>query len=57
MATEDNTGRWNQSAFKDITYPIPSSMVAGKKTVRVKFQALPQSAAGPVYYVRLVKKE
>jgi DUF1680 family protein len=57
LVTEDNTGRWNQSAFKDVTYPIPASMVQGKKTVRVKFQALPQSAAGPVYYVRLVKKE
>jgi len=55
LVTEDNTGRWNQSMFKDIVYPIPDSMVKGKTHVRVKFQALPGSTAGAVYYVRLLR--
>ena len=57
LVTEDNTGRWNQSKFQDIEYPIPDSMVKGKDYVRVKFQALPGSTAGAVYYVRLVSEE
>lgn len=55
LVTEDNTGRWNQSKFQDIQHAIPDAMVKGKDQVRVKFQALPGSTAGAVYYIRLVK--
>ncbi len=55
LLTEDNTGRWNQSAFKDIEYTIPDAMLAGKENIRVKFQALPDNTAGAVYGIRLVK--
>lgn len=55
LVTEDNTGRWNQSMFKDLVYPIPDSMVQGKSHLRVKFQALPGSTAGAVYYIRLLR--
>ena len=55
LVTEDNTGRWNQSKFQDIQHAIPDAMVKGKDQVRVKFQALPESTAGAVYYIRLVK--
>ncbi|CAN5451816.1 glycoside hydrolase family 127 protein [soil metagenome] len=54
LVTEDNTGKWNQSAFKDITYKIPDAMVKGKSHVRVKFEAAEDAGAGPVYYIRLV---
>ncbi|MBN2009850.1 glycoside hydrolase family 127 protein [candidate division KSB1 bacterium] len=57
LVTEDNTGRWNQSVFKDIVYSIPDSMVKGKSHVRIKFQALPGNTAGAVYVVRLVRAE
>jgi hypothetical protein len=57
LVTEDNTGRWNQSMFKDIIYPVPDDFVRGKSSVRVKFQALPNTAAGAVYFVRLLKSE
>ncbi|HEX6847310.1 MAG TPA: DUF6805 domain-containing protein, partial [Chitinophagaceae bacterium] len=57
LVTEDNTGRWNQSAFQNIEYQIPESMVKGKKNVRIKFQALPGNTAGAVYYLRLVKQK
>jgi len=56
LLTEDNTGRWNQSLFKDVIYQIPDSMVKGKNNVRIKFQALPRNTAGAVYSVRLLRK-
>jgi uncharacterized protein len=55
LLTENNTGKWNQSKFLDITYSIPDSMVKNKKAIRVKFQALLGNSAGPVYYIRLVR--
>ncbi len=55
LITEDNTGKWNQSAFMDIKYSIPDSMIRGKEKVRIKFQALPGNTAGAVYYIRLIK--
>lgn len=57
LVSEDNTGRWNQSRFFDIEYPIPNEMVKGKNTVRVRFQALPGNTAGAVSYLRLVRKK
>ncbi|MEP7377423.1 MAG: beta-L-arabinofuranosidase domain-containing protein, partial [Chitinophagaceae bacterium] len=57
LVTEDNTGRWNQSSFKDIAYPIPESMLKGKSNIVVKFQSMDGTTAGAVYYIRLLKKE
>ncbi len=57
LVTEDNTGRWNQSLFKDEVYNIPDSFVKGKSSVRIKFQALPGNTAGAVYVVRLLRAE
>ena len=54
LVTEDNTGRWNQSQFKDITYPIPEAILKGRNNLRVKFQAMPGSAVSPVYNIRLL---
>jgi hypothetical protein len=56
LVTEDNTGRWNLSMFKDLVYPIPDAMVSGKIYIRVTFQSLPGSTAGAVYYIRLLRK-
>ena len=56
LVNEDNTGKWNLSMFKDVVYPIPDAMVTGKTHVRIKFQALPESTAGAVYYIRLIRK-
>jgi len=55
LLTEDNTGKWNQSQFHTVEYAIPNSMIAGKEYIRVKFQALPKSTAGAVYYIRLIQ--
>jgi hypothetical protein len=55
LITEDNTGKWNQSKFFDIKYAIPDKMVKDKSSVHVKFLALGNASAGPVYYIRLIK--
>ncbi|MGV8826979.1 MAG: beta-L-arabinofuranosidase domain-containing protein [Breznakibacter sp.] len=57
LATEDNTGRWNQSRFFEIEYGIPKSMVKNKERVRVQFRALPGNSAGAVYHLRLVRNQ
>jgi hypothetical protein len=56
LVSEDNTGKWNQSMFKNVTYSIPNSMVNGKTNVRVKFQSIEGNTAGAVYFIRLVRK-
>jgi hypothetical protein len=56
LVTEDNTGRWHQSQFQDITYRIPESMLKGKNNIRIKFHAFPGNTAGAVYAIRLVKR-
>jgi DUF1680 family protein len=55
LIAEDNTGRWNQSKFFDVSYTIPDSMIEGKDHVRVKFQSVKDNTAGGIYSVRLVK--
>jgi uncharacterized protein len=56
LISENNSGRWFQSKFQDIEYKIPNSMISGKDHIRVKFQALQHNTAGPVYYIRLIRK-
>ena len=55
LTTENISGKWRKQAFQDEEYTIPSSMLEGKKAVRIKFQALSDNVAGPVYYVRLLR--
>jgi hypothetical protein len=57
LVSENNTAKWNQPRFVDVEYVIPDTMIKGKDKVTVKFQALPQNAAGAVYYIRLLRKE
>ncbi len=57
LIAENNTGRWYQSQYQEVLYQIPESMLKGKDHIRVKFQAAPDSTAGAVYYVRLVRPE
>jgi uncharacterized protein len=57
LVSEDTTGRWFQSAFQEVIYKIPDSMVQGKNLVQVKFQAHKGSTAGGVYYIRLLQQD
>ena len=51
---EDNTGRWNRSAFFDISYDVPDKLVHGEKYFRVKFKSIPGNTAGGIYGLRVV---
>lgn len=55
LIAEDNSSKWNKNAFQYVEYPIPGALLQNKKTIRVKFSALPGSGTGAVYHVRLVR--
>lgn len=55
IATENIVGKWSTNAFKNVEYPIPNSLTAGKDTITVKFQAIDaNNIAGGLFYVRLL---
>jgi DUF1680 family protein len=56
LATENISGKWNISDFRNVEYPISDSMVEGKKKITVKFQAPLNNTAGGVFYIRLLHK-
>ncbi|HEX3865802.1 MAG TPA: glycoside hydrolase family 127 protein [Gemmatimonadaceae bacterium] len=43
------------TGFFDATYPIPTSLIAGKTKVTVRFQAAPNSRVAPVFGVRMIR--
>ena len=55
MDSVNNTHRWRTTQFKNVTYPIPASLIEGKKEVRVKFVAHKGRQVGQIYGVRIVK--
>jgi DUF1680 family protein len=55
--TVNISGVWNVLDFKNVEYKIPDSKIAGKDTIRVKFQAQSNGYAGGVFYIRLLKSE
>jgi DUF1680 family protein len=57
LVTENITGKWNVSEFRNVEYPIPNSMVEGKDNIRVKFQAPASGYAGGIFYLRLLRQE
>jgi DUF1680 family protein len=57
LITENIFGKWNVSDFKNIEYRIPNSKIAGKDTIRVKFQAPSNGYAGGVFYIRLLRQK
>lgn len=57
LANENLSGKWNRKAFVDECYDIPAEMLKGKSSIRIKFQSGPNTTAGGVYFVRLVRKQ
>lgn len=55
LVTENLTGKWNVSEFRNVEYKIPDSMVKGKESIRVKFQAPSNGYAGGAFYIRLLR--
>ncbi|MES2648787.1 MAG: beta-L-arabinofuranosidase domain-containing protein [Bacteroidota bacterium] len=56
LATESLGGKWKDQKFHNVSYSIPAEMLQGKEKIKVKFQALPKTATGGIYYIRLLKK-
>lgn len=57
LVTENTAGKWNGRKFQDVEYEVPDAMIKDKDHIRVKVQALPGNIAGPVYYIRLARKQ
>lgn len=56
IATENIVGKWSKNEFVNVEYAIPNSLVSGKDSVTVKFQAINSSNyAGGLFYVRLLQ--
>jgi len=55
LATENLVNKWKSNDFVNQEYALPSSMVAGKKTVVVTFQAT-SGTIGGLYGVRILRK-
>jgi DUF1680 family protein len=46
-----------KDSFNNVVYRLPESLVAGKKTVTVRFEALEGSETGTVYGIRVVRAQ
>lgn len=57
LLTENLVGKWNKKEFVEVEYPIPASMLKGKKNIRIRFQSKKgkDNRAGAVYHIRLMK--
>jgi DUF1680 family protein len=55
LATENTVGKWNKPEFVNVEYAIPDSMVAGKNSIVVRFQAEPENTAGGLFYIRVLR--
>jgi hypothetical protein len=53
---KDLTGKLTNRKFVNFEYQLPDSLIAGKKSVEVKFQAVSGSSVGQVSYVRILRK-
>ena len=56
LCQERLNGKWGRSEFFNVEYRVPPSMLKGKESVTVRIQSMPDSMAGGVFYIRLLKK-
>lgn len=56
LITENISDKWKDQQFHDVEYVIPNSLINQKTQINIKIQSLPQSIAGGIYYIRLIKK-
>jgi len=55
LCRERLEGKWRRDEFIDVKYRIPAAMLQGKDSVTVRIQSLPDSIAGGIFYMRLLK--
>jgi len=56
LVTENLAGKGNKTGFINIEYPLLDSMITGKDSVEVKFQATAGNSAGGVFNARVLRK-
>ena len=56
LVTEDIAGKWKKDEFVNVKYPIPDSMVKGKKEFRLTFKA-ESGMVGGIFGVRLLRNK
>lgn len=57
LITENIVDKWKDQQFHDVEYVIPNTLINQKNHINIKIQSFPQSIAGAVYYIRLIKKD
>ena len=57
LVTENLVDKWKRKELVNVEYPIPATMINGKKSVTVTFRSTPGNITGGVFYIRLLKKE
>lgn len=57
LVTENLVDKWKRKELVNVEYPIPATMINGKKSVTVTFRSKPGNITGGVFYIRLLKKE
>jgi hypothetical protein len=56
LCREKIDGKWRRNEFINVEYRIPASRLRGKESITVRFQSLPDSTAGGIFYLRLLKR-
>jgi hypothetical protein len=56
LCRENISGKWRRDEFINVEYRIPASRLRGKESITVRFQSLPDSIAGGIFDVRLLKR-
>jgi len=56
LCREIISGKWGRDEFINVEYRILASRLKGKESITVRFQSLPDSVAGGIFYVRLLKR-
>ena len=56
LVTENLSGKLDNSGFINIEYQLPDSIIAGKKTVEVRFQPTTGNTAGGIFYAHILRK-
>lgn len=56
LVTVDHQNQSAKQGFYQENYTIPEALLKGKNTIRVKFQTIEGKHAGPIYYLRLLRR-
>ena len=56
LCREVISSKWRRDEFINVEYRIPAAQLRGKESITIRFQSLPDSIAGGVFDLRLLKR-